>query len=102
MMFIMCNTSLIRLVPSKKSRALLVVPSSTFFIRLVTELDFVGINVAIDDVFFNLMTKDTQLMKGSTPKRRGREKDLALLQLLIESTRHVSDIVLDCTTSIDT
>jgi hypothetical protein len=43
------------------------VPSFTFSIQPVTQLDSVGINVAVDDVFFNLVTKDTQLMKGSTP-----------------------------------
>jgi hypothetical protein len=45
------------------------------------------------------VTKDTQLMRGSTPWRDGREKDPLLLQLLIESTTHVGNIVLDCTAS---
>jgi hypothetical protein len=63
-----------------------VVPSSTFSIRPVAQLNSVGIDVAVDDVLFNLVTKDTQLMKGSTPWRGGREKDPILLQLLIEST----------------
>jgi hypothetical protein len=40
------------------------VPSSTFSIRPMAELDSVGINVAADDVLFNLVTKDTQLMRG--------------------------------------
>jgi hypothetical protein len=35
------------------------VPSSTFSIWHVVELDSVGINVAIDDVLFNLVTKDS-------------------------------------------
>jgi hypothetical protein len=43
------------------------VPSSTFSIQPVVEFDSVGINVAIDDVFFNLVTKDFQLIRGSTP-----------------------------------
>jgi hypothetical protein len=43
------------------------VPSSTFSIRPVAELDSVGIDVAVDDVLFNLVTKDTQLMRGTTP-----------------------------------
>jgi hypothetical protein len=38
-------------------------------------------------------------MRDSTPWRGGREKDPVLLQLLIESTTHVGDIVLDCTAS---
>jgi hypothetical protein len=78
------------------------VPSSTFSIRPLAELDSVGIDVAVDDVLFNLVTKDTQLIKGSTPWRGGREKDPILLQLLIESTIDVGDIVLDCTTSTGT
>jgi hypothetical protein len=78
------------------------VPSSTFSIRPLGELDSVGIDVAVDAVFFNLVTKDSQLMNGSTPWRGGREKDPILLQLLIESTTDVGDIVLDCTTSIGT
>jgi hypothetical protein len=62
------------------------VPSSTFSIRPVAELDSIGIDIAVDDVLFNLVTKDTQLMRGSIPWRGGREKDPILLQLLIEST----------------
>jgi hypothetical protein len=34
-------------------------PSSTFSIRPMAELDSIGIDVAVDDVFFNLVTKDT-------------------------------------------
>jgi hypothetical protein len=83
-------------------RSYLAVPSSTFSIRPRAELDSVGIDVAVDDVLFNLVTKDTQLMKGSTPWRGGREKNPILLQLLIESTIDVGDIVLDCTTSTGT
>jgi hypothetical protein len=73
------------------------VPASTFSITPVPELDSIGINVAADDVLFNLVTKDTQLMRGTTPWRRGREKDPILLQMLIESTTQVGNIVLDCT-----
>ena len=64
------------------------------------ELDSIGINVAADDVLLNLVTKDTQLMRGSTPWRGGREKDPILIQMLIESTMQIGDIVLDCTASI--
>jgi hypothetical protein len=38
-----------------------------FSIGPVTKLDSVGINVAVDDVLFNLVTKDTQLKNGNTP-----------------------------------
>jgi hypothetical protein len=68
----------------------------------MAELDSVGIDVAVDDVLFNLVTKDIQLMRGSTPWRGGREKDPILLQLLIESTTQVGDILLDCTSSTGT
>jgi hypothetical protein len=74
------------------------VSSSTFSIRPMDELESVGIDVAVDDVLFNLVTKDTQLMRGSTPWRGGR----VVIQLLIESTTHVGDIVLDCTASTGT
>jgi hypothetical protein len=62
-------------------------PSSTLSIGPVAELNSVGIDVAVDDVLFNLVTKDTQLIRGSTSWRGGREKDPVLLQLFIESTR---------------
>jgi hypothetical protein len=45
------------------------------FIRPVIVLDSVGINIATDDVLFNLVMKDTQLMKDTTPLRGGGEKD---------------------------
>jgi hypothetical protein len=66
------------------------VPSSTFSIW------------PVDDVLFNLVTKDTQLMRGSTPWRGGRKKDPLLLQLFIESTMQVNNIVLDYIASTGT
>jgi hypothetical protein len=54
-------------------------PPSTFSIGPVAELHSVGIDVAVDDVLFNLVTRDTQLLRGSTPWRGGREKDPVLL-----------------------
>jgi hypothetical protein len=77
-------------------------PFSTFSIQPMVELDSIGIDVVVDDVVFSLVTKDSQLMRGSTPWRGGREKDPLLLQLLIESTMQVGDIVLDCTASTGT
>jgi hypothetical protein len=68
----------------------------------MAELDSVGIDVAVDDVLFNLVTKESQLMRGSSPWRGGREKDPLLLQLLIESITQLGDIVLDCTASTGT
>ena len=55
------------------------VPASTFSISPVPKLDSIGINVAVDDVLLNLVTKDTQLMRGTTHWRKGREKDPILL-----------------------
>jgi hypothetical protein len=75
------------------------VPSSTFTIQPVAKLDSIGIDVAVDDVLFNLITKDTHLMRGNTPWRSGRKKDPLLFQLLIESTTQVGNIVLNCTAS---
>ena len=77
-------------------------PSSTFSIKPIVELDSIGMNIVIDDVLFNLVMKDTQLMRGSILWRVDKEKDPILLQLLIESTTQVSNIILDCTASIDT
>ena len=68
----------------------------------MAKLDSASIVVASDDVLFNLVTKDSQLMRGSIPWRGGREKDPLLLQLLIESTTSLGDIVLDCTASTGT
>jgi hypothetical protein len=68
----------------------------------MAELDSAGMDVATDDVLFNLVTKDSQLKRGSIPWRGGREKDPLLLQLLIESTTELGDIVLDCTASTGT
>jgi hypothetical protein len=48
----------------------------------------------------NLVTKDTQLMRDTSPWRGGREKDPILLKMLIEYTTQVGNIVLDCTASI--
>jgi hypothetical protein len=45
----------------------------------MAELDSVGIDVAIDDVLFNLVTKESQFMRGSSPWRGGREKVPLLL-----------------------
>jgi hypothetical protein len=43
------------------------VPSSTFSIGPVIELHSIDIDVVVDDVLFNLIMKDTQLMRGSIP-----------------------------------
>jgi hypothetical protein len=39
----------------------------TFSLQPVEELESVGIDVSTDDVLHNFVTKDFQLMNGSTP-----------------------------------
>jgi hypothetical protein len=55
-----------------------------FSLQPVEELEALGIDVSIDNVLHNLVTKESQLMRGSIPWRGSREKDPLLLQMLIE------------------
>jgi hypothetical protein len=73
-----------------------------FSLQPVEELESVGIDVSTDDVLHNFVTKDSQLMNGSTPWRGSREKDQLLIQMLIESTTCMGDLVMDCTASTGT
>ena len=50
-----------------------------------------------DDVLHNLVTKESQHMRGITPWKGCKEKDPILLQTLIESTTLTGDIIFDCT-----
>jgi hypothetical protein len=50
-----------------------------------------------DDLLHNFVTRDSQLMNGAIPWNGSREKDLLLLQLLIDACTEVGDIVVDCT-----
>jgi hypothetical protein len=68
-----------------------------FSLQPVKELEALGIDVSIDDVLHNLVMKESQLMRGSIPWRGSREKDPLLLQMLIESTASIGDLVMDCT-----
>jgi hypothetical protein len=70
-----------------------------FSLQPVEELEALGIDVSTDDVLHNLVTKESQLMRGSIPWRGSREKDPLLLQMLIESTTSVGNLVMDCTAS---
>ena len=63
-------------------------------------LDSVGNNITTDDVLFNLMMKDTQLIKDTSLLRGGGKKDPLFFQMPIESTMQVSDIIVDCIASI--
>jgi hypothetical protein len=70
-----------------------------FSLQPVEELEALDIDVSTDDVLHNLVTKESQLMRGSIPWRGSREKDPLLLQMLIESTTSVGNLVMDCTAS---
>jgi hypothetical protein len=65
----------------------------------VPELDAAGIDLENDDLFIHPVTKDTQLMRGEIPWKGAREKDPLFLQMFIESTTAVGDIVLNCIAS---
>lgn len=47
----------------------------TFPLQLVQELEALDIDVFTNDVLCNLVTKDSQLMRGTIIKRGSREKD---------------------------
>ena len=55
-----------------------------------------------DDVVHNFTTRDTMLMNGAVPWRGAREKDPALLRLLIEATTKAGDVVFDYNASTGT
>jgi hypothetical protein len=76
--------------------------SSTFSLQPVMELEALGMDLAEDDVLHNLVTRESQHMRGVTPWRGCKEKDPLLLQTLIESTTLAGDIVLDCTAATGT
>jgi hypothetical protein len=86
-----CIKLLVRNIPSSSP--------SLFSLKPVEELEAVGIDIVADDVLHNFVTKDSQLMRDTVPWRGAREKDPIFLQMLIEATTHVGDIVLDCTTA---
>jgi hypothetical protein len=68
-------------------------PISTFSIQYVLELDASGIDLENDDLLINPVTKDTQLMRGAILWRGARKKDPLFLQMFIESTTLIGDIV---------
>jgi hypothetical protein len=70
---------------------------TAFSLQPVRELEALGMDLAEDDVLHNLVTRESQHMRGITPWRGCKEKDPLLLQTLIESTTLTGDIVLDCT-----
>jgi hypothetical protein len=68
---------------------------TAFSLQPVMELEALGMDLAEDDVLHNLVTRESQHMRGAIPWRGCKEKD-PLLQTLIESTTLEGDIVLDC------
>ena len=70
-----------------------------FAFQLVEELMDFDIDVESNDVLHNLVTKETQMMRGTILWRGCREKDPLFLQMLIEVTTSPGDIVLDCSAS---
>ena len=78
-------------------RSLPGVPKSKFAFLPVPALDRLGVDVSRDDILQNYVSRDDQLMNGTTPWRGPREKSVLLLQMLIEATTKPGDVVLDCT-----
>lgn len=78
-------------------RSLEGVPISKFAFRPVPALNRHGVDVARDDILQNLVSREDQLTNGSTPWRGPREKSVLLMQMLIESSSSLGDVVLDCT-----
>jgi hypothetical protein len=71
---------------------------AAFVFRLcsISKIENAGIDL-YDDLLHNFVTRDSQLMNGAIPWNGSREKDLLLLQLLIDACTEVGDIVVDCT-----
>lgn len=78
------------------------VRASRFSFQHIPALDRHGVDVARDDILQNLVSREDQLMDGSTPWRGPREKSLALIQMLIQASSSPGDIVLDCSTATGT
>lgn len=72
------------------------VQPSRFRVHVVPGLENSGINVNLDDVLRNGVTKASQLMNGDVPWRGPREKDPGFMQILIESFSLPGDTVFDC------
>ena len=76
--------------------------ASKFCFQHIPALDRHGVDVARDDILQNLVSREDQLMDGSTPWRGPREKSLVLIQMLIQASSSPGDIVLDCSTATGT
>ena len=50
-------------------------PSSDFSFQPMKGLEAIGVDLDANDVLYNLVTKNSQLMMDEIPWRRSREKD---------------------------
>ncbi len=64
-------------------------------LRIIPEVQDAGIDLEADDLLHNFTTSKSQLMNGSIPWRGAREKDPRFLQVLIEASSNLGDVVLD-------
>jgi hypothetical protein len=71
----------------------------SFSFQPIQELLDFDIDVGSDDVLHNLVTKETQMMRGTISWQGCRKKDPLLFQMLIEATTSAGDIVMDCSAS---
>ena len=71
------------------------VAASTF--HSILEIENAGIDLYENDLLYNFVTKDSQLMNGAIPWMGSRENDPLLLQMLIQTYIEVGDIVVNCT-----
>jgi hypothetical protein len=70
-----------------------------FCLHLIPKIKNVGIDLYEDDVLYNIVTTESQLMNGTIPEKGLKEKDPLFLQMLIEASTKVGDIILDCSTT---
>jgi hypothetical protein len=59
-----------------------------------------GVDVDGDDILQNFTTKELQKMNETVPWSGPRERNLLLLQMLIEAASQLGDLVLDCTSTL--
>lgn len=77
-------------------RSLPELPASKFVFQPIPALDRHGVDVSRDDILQNLVSREDQLLNGSTPWRGPREKSVILMQMLIEACSFPGDLILDC------
>ena len=70
------------------ARSIVGVPRSKFSFHPIPALEPFGVDVALDDILQNYMSKADQLMNGRMPWRGAREKSTFFMQMLIQSSSH--------------